>query len=489
MPYTKVNEANYLRAENFQRYREIMAYFYQEHRRMNDLLYRLDVYTHMQEQLDEVYLERELDQDLAMLVEWGNLETRQEMSEPKSIEEYKNRHFRYQMTETSVAIEEMLENLALQKDQVRGALDRHSFERLLKSMGSFKEVETLEDRFGAWQDTLTHFNSIKKNTADYIAYLNSEKVEHQMQTAAFLVFKDRFVQYLQDFVVNMQMTSYQLQSQLEEMPAEHLSKVLEGVYDYEEKIPDVIDWEVRKERVKADFYGRWQTMYDWFIDSEQKESEYSMLIRQTNQAINRMTRLIQRFGDRMQQYRSRKKDYLHVAKWFSQVTDLEEAHQLSAYLFGVAHSQHLAVNPLKSANKYDDMWELEPTVYEILPHIINYRRKTKATSFVRRSQDKNQAMLAFLAENRQLKEKILTYVDNDQIDLEKISLIDPQCRQILLKWLSLSFHYENRQLVTELGMEVSVQYYPDTIIQLEADDGILSMPKVVYQIIKVGEEL
>ena len=46
--YSKINEASYLSADNFQRYRTIMHFFYQQHRKMNDLLYRGDVLEYMQ---------------------------------------------------------------------------------------------------------------------------------------------------------------------------------------------------------------------------------------------------------------------------------------------------------------------------------------------------------------------------------------------------------------------------------------------------------
>ena len=68
----------------------------------------------------EKYSDKELVEDLNSLVSWGNLEPRQEMSEPKSIEEYKNKHFRYQISEASIAIEEMLEKLGERTGHSRG---------------------------------------------------------------------------------------------------------------------------------------------------------------------------------------------------------------------------------------------------------------------------------------------------------------------------------------------------------------------------------
>ena len=121
LEFSKLNEASYFVRDNFQRYRMIMHFFYTQHRRMNDLLYRGDVLEYMKS-MDgfEKYSDKELDQDLNSLVVWRNLEPRQEMSEPKSIEEYKNKHFRYQISEASIAIEEMLEKLGKERGTVGG---------------------------------------------------------------------------------------------------------------------------------------------------------------------------------------------------------------------------------------------------------------------------------------------------------------------------------------------------------------------------------
>ena len=122
----KVWATNYLVVENVQRYRLIMRYFYKRHRQMQGTLYRPDVLEMMRQEYSPAYTEIEVDQDLENLVTWGNLQKQQEMIRPKSIEEYRNKNLRYQITEAGILVEEMVYQLTNQKHAARGGLDEIS---------------------------------------------------------------------------------------------------------------------------------------------------------------------------------------------------------------------------------------------------------------------------------------------------------------------------------------------------------------------------
>lgn len=112
--------ANYLTVENLECYRRIMGHFYQRHRQMQGSLYRPEVIEMMQQDYSEDYGALEVDQDLENLVSWGNLEKQQEMIQPRSIEEWRNKNFRYQITEASVFVEERVYQLTHSKQDLKG---------------------------------------------------------------------------------------------------------------------------------------------------------------------------------------------------------------------------------------------------------------------------------------------------------------------------------------------------------------------------------
>ncbi|WKB35381.1 TIGR02677 family protein [Terrilactibacillus sp. S3-3] len=212
--FSKIKEASYLTAENAMRYRIILRFFYREHERMKDSLYPADIFQFVRSVKGmEDYTDAMLEQDLATLVSWNNIIPRQEMKEPKSIEDYKRKRFRYQITPYTVAFERMLAELAKKGDEFGGALEKSAFVRLLKAIQDMSAPADGErTAYERWQEVLHHFKQIKTNTSDYIGYLNSEKLEANMQTEAFLVYKDQFVNYLRDFVMALQQTAMKIQS-------------------------------------------------------------------------------------------------------------------------------------------------------------------------------------------------------------------------------------------------------------------------------------
>ena len=63
------------------------------------------------------YTMEQCQQDLQSLVEWGNLIAIQDSQKVKTIEDFKNRQYRYQLSEYTVEIERMtlrLENLGIE---------------------------------------------------------------------------------------------------------------------------------------------------------------------------------------------------------------------------------------------------------------------------------------------------------------------------------------------------------------------------------------
>ena len=113
-----LTEVKYLNADNVSRYRCIMRIFYENNEKLNYWLYQEDVYEEMKkDSYWSEYTIEQCQQDLASLVEWKNLNTMQDTKKVASIEEFKNKKYRYQISEYSVQIERLvlrLENLLVE---------------------------------------------------------------------------------------------------------------------------------------------------------------------------------------------------------------------------------------------------------------------------------------------------------------------------------------------------------------------------------------
>ena len=95
----KIIEASYLTADSAAHYRTILRYFYHQHERMRDFIAPEELVEYMRTIPSfSDYQEDLLHQQLAQLVKWNNLIARQDMTNAKTIEEYKKKRFRYQCT-------------------------------------------------------------------------------------------------------------------------------------------------------------------------------------------------------------------------------------------------------------------------------------------------------------------------------------------------------------------------------------------------------
>ena len=117
-------------------------------------------------------------QDLAMLVEWKNLNTIQDTRKVASIEEFKNKKYRYQMSEYSVEIERLV--MRLENLFVEGAsLEPTLLERIRRNVDRFEEMskKDTDTVYIWWNDLNNDFIRLNQNYKDYMRDLNSVKAE------------------------------------------------------------------------------------------------------------------------------------------------------------------------------------------------------------------------------------------------------------------------------------------------------------------------
>lgn len=201
-----VMEVKYLSADNADRYRCIMRIFFENYEKLKYRLYQEDVYEEMlKDSFFADYRPEQCLQDLTMLTEWGNLNPIQDTRKVASIAEFKNRKYRYQMSEYSVEIERLI--IRLENLYIEGAsLEPTLLERIRKSIEILPEIaeKDYDEVHIWWTDLITDFVRLNQNYQDYVRDLNSLKAEKMMRTMEFLVFKDRLIDYLRGFIKGLQ---------------------------------------------------------------------------------------------------------------------------------------------------------------------------------------------------------------------------------------------------------------------------------------------
>lgn len=492
--FKRVKEATYLTAEKAWSYRAILRYFYIQHERMRDFLFPEEIYEYVM-QFPEFtgYTMEALHLDLDALVKWGNLIARQEMGKSRTIEEYKKKRFRYQSTPYTVEFERMLLQLEGMGESFGGSLERTQFERLLQTLIKIEQItngrsaETNEECAQIWEDLLTYFRQIRQNTSDYIAYINSEDVENVMQTEAFLVYKDQFTTYLRDFIMALQGTALQIQDLLQDISKEKLSRFFDKVINHQQQVFRFEEGNNQVDEENRELYEKWLSVRQWFLGNEHGESEYEMLQQRTNESIRRITRVVQRLGERHRLYRSRKKDYLHLATWFESLPTMDAAHQLSSVAFGISQTRHFHIDAIPSENIYSDIWDEPPMEHETKPIVRYYREKTRPSAIVNHQEKKAALKRQHLEEKEREQKLIEQYIVDNEICVEHLPVVETHVRKVLLSWIGKAITREDRIVKTELGKEVKVILSDERVI-LRSEDGLLEMPHVTFKFFegKVG---
>ena len=139
-----IQETIYLSAGNAPQYRRIMRIFFTEYEKMHFQLYKEDVLDLLREYPEfSDYSMEQLKSDLEALVGWKNLTPIQDPKRVYTIAEYKNKQYRYTMSEYAVEIERMtvkLENLFMDS----GNLSMNYFVRIENALHEIEQIDRQE---------------------------------------------------------------------------------------------------------------------------------------------------------------------------------------------------------------------------------------------------------------------------------------------------------------------------------------------------------
>ena len=476
-----VTETKYLTAENVDRYRSIMRIFFEAYEQLNYWLDQDEVYAGMV--ADPYFVEyrpEQCQQDLAMLVEWKNLSTIQDTRNITTIEAFKNKKFRYQLTPYSVEIERLV--IRLEHLQVEGAsLEPSLLARINEHIASFGQMALADTSVlhTWWEDLERDFERLNRNYQDYMRALNSVKAEEMMRTQAFLVFKDHLVEYLRNFVKSLQRYAGGIEGNLRALDPMVVEQVLEREIDYEYGIPR-LEQEVTREEIVSRVCGRYESMRNWFVADAGAENEAGRLYDATTEIIRRITRYAAQLSEKTGMGANRREEYRKVATLFMQCEDMASAHCMSARVFGLERPRHLqllADRLSESTNK--SVYEEKAAEVILKPRIRTYREKMTRSAIRDTSAEKALARTQVLMQKQADKDYMATLEQNSQIDFAKLPLLEPRARGILLRWLSDALEDAAHVARTEDGrtFQLDLSDQEKTCI-MHAQDGDFMLPHI-----------
>ena len=476
-----LTEVKYLNADNVGRYRCIMRIFFENYERLKYWLYQEEILEEMKKDpYFKDYTPEQCQQDLTMLTEWKNLNTIQDTKKVASIEEFKNKKYRYQMSEYSVEIERLV--LRLENLLVEGAsLEPTLLERIRRNVEQFSKMtgQSADAVYTWWTDLNQDFMRLNQNYQDYIRDLNSVKAEEMMRTKEFLVFKDRLIEYLRTFIKGLQRNVGVIEECLRSLEVETRENVFRILIDFEMQIPRM-DTEVTERMIDQKIRGRFQSIYDWFVGAEGQENEAAKLFDATNEIIRRITRYAAQLSEKNALGANRKEEYRKVADLFLRCDTVEDAHKMSAMVFGMERTFHISGDPQRETDSMNvGVYEEQPIHVELKPRIRSFREKTNRSSITESSLMKAETRRRLLQQQKEENDKIRKLEKDGKIDFSDLPVLEPRLREILLKWISDAMESADLSSRTDDGRRFQLELsQSEEKCVVHCEDGNFTMPKM-----------
>lgn len=486
----KIDEMRYLAVDNTWRYRSILRYFYRQYEKMKNWLYTEEVYQALivNDEFSDYTMEM-CKQDLDVLLTWKNLTAFQDTGKVSTVEEFKNKQFRYQMTPYSVEIERLtlrLENLAIESASLEPSL----LERLREELKKLPQLLNLSEKeVGSWWAGLNNdFKRLNQNYQDYIRDLYSIKAEEMMKTQEFMIFKDKFIDYLRDFVKGLQNNANAIEQILKSFNQEEVNGVLKKAIAHELAIPRIAG-QGDTLGIRENIYGRWDSLNAWFLGSKGRESEAARLMDITNDIIRKITRYASQISESRNTAINRKEEYRQLAVLFDRCDSIKEAHQLSSLAFGIVQMKHIKSDHVRETDSINSrIFDESPGLIPLRIRVRGGREKMKRIPIVS-NKERKEAMIKQIQRERLIEEDTMaTYVHDGQIDFSKLPIIPRHVRTSLLKWLSRGLSGADHRGKTEDGRLFQVELPQMIPCLLKCEDGNLAMPAYVIRFLKSNKE-
>lgn len=212
-----------------------------------------------------------------------------------------------------------------------------------------------------------------------------------------------------------------------------------------------LDQTFTAEELAARYLNQWDGLHAWFLGQGGRDSDLIYLQDTTNETVRRMTRFAQRLGEKHHNFKSRKKDYQHLAHIFAGCSDLQEAQKLSACVFGLFHTRHLWALEKDTEDIYQEIWDIAPSEAILKPRVRTYREKTKPQAVVSFPEEKAKTLKEYLLEKEAEQRLINSVVENKRIVLKNVVISDPYLRKTLLDWISKSLGNKDGLAKTQTG--------------------------------------
>lgn len=482
----QIDEVKYLATENTYRYRAIIRIMYKNYEKMKYSVYKEEIFAILKgyDDFSEYTLDN-LKSDLDMLVSWKNLSATADTTKVNTIEEFKNREFRYNLSQSTIEIERMLIKLEHMTIENTSSLESslvEKFRDLIEKMNYIKDED--DKKVYEWfKDLNSSFESLNRNYQDYISKFYSPKNDELMKTTEFLIFKEGFIKYLREFIRTLQNNTSIIREVFIKIDKSLIHEIVHKVYLHEQEIQS-LDVVTDEKEFKELNIGRIESMKEWFVSYKGREPLIEHLISNTNEIIRKITRYAANIADKKSNNANRKEEYKKIASFFKECNDINECHKISSLVLGAFNIEKIMAESYRETESINSsIYDEIPTEVIVKPKVRTYREKIIKNPIVNKEERKREKLERILEKRKEEERIIHKFIKNNEIDFRTLKVLETRERVLLLRFLSKGRSKKRIWSKSDNGMEYKVELLQGNNIILECTDGNLSMPpyKIVFK--------
>ena len=482
-----IPETKYLSAENCTAYRFIMRLFYLEYQRMSYQLDKETIFAKLQREIElSSYTPEQLGRDLEQLTQWKNLTAIQDPRKAYTIADFKNKRYQYMLTQRALEVERMTVQLEELATRTAG-LSANAFRQILEYLNQAEHLETmpLKDVYDWWRDLQRKFEDMSGQYQDYLWRFYDPGAERSMKSLEFIAYKNQLIRYLEEFIQDLQRSSEQIGVRLKSFSPEQERRVLDLIYKSALSTPGEHSpaWE---REVRARNEAVWNSIKEWFIG---KNATSRQVLEINNRVIEKVTReanaLVQR-----QNMGGNKTEIRHILTLFAKNPSLDDAHRLSALVFGAQCTRHFTVGAEREEfHSGVSVYDVPPAECVLQPRTRAFKERRQRGGFADKSAEKAAQREKILREAQALRQEVMSYVLDGKLDFSALDRpVTPAVRAVMLSWIQTASLNPDGRGYTQYGQPYQLRIRENRVCRLLCTDGVLTMPDCVLIFENAKEE-
>ncbi|MCJ7843347.1 TIGR02677 family protein [Lederbergia sp. NSJ-179] len=488
-PFVK---AKYLSEPNFRRYTSIIHYLYQQHEYYyGPPALTSDIYNHIIEHdslnLFGNYTEKQLDEDLKQLEEWGNVVSHADNARVSKIQDYNRSRLRYQCTDETIEIERMLEKLDGQIHRIKGSLDSKMVSSLAALVLQFQKMDlskalTKEERAEfneLWTDIFKRFKTLREEASDYLGIIQSRNIEEAMQSKDISAFRVKFTSYLTDFIISLQNNTLIIEYALKDIRNKGLvDRAIQELIIYQKDKPN-LEEEIKDEEMAEIYRMQWSGIQKWFVQDEHGERYVDYLLKQTNETISKFMKFLEQLTEREQQMKSRKHEFLHLAQLFEEEENFDHCVKMFGAITNIENPPHFFSERNQELYADETIIEQGPEVKPLQNVKTAGIRKKKQIAVIEPSEEDKQLLAELRLQKAYEEQQLNAFTQRGRVVLGEVERIENFILYAILNWISKANSTNTKHGRTDNGVKYSIEKHSDQMVTVHTTEGILTMDDYV----------